>query len=178
MERIAWGLNNYAYLVDKELDFVGDLERIGVIYCEGLKLRFSDELFRRFILNIRSSRKTQEIYPRYTAEYLVVRRLAYKENLREVLISYTSWGPFDIVILKPPIGIQVKQTTKDVLALSKSELERIISAATEKGLTPILAIFYLHREKILYFRIEEHKITYSIEEGYESLEGCLRKRDQ
>lgn len=178
LEKVAWGAEEYEKFTDKELELVRDLERIGVLYCKGLCVVYSDELFRRFILNIRSSRRPHEVYPRYTAEYLVARRLAYVEGFKSVLISYTSWGPFDIVLLDALVGIQVKQSTKDVLYLSHDELKKIVETAKQKNLLPILAVLYPHKERIMYFPMLPEKSKYDLKDGYESLRRCLSKSQE
>ena len=140
LSRAIEGINTYE-LSNKELEIAIKLERRGFLFRENTKFEIYDPMFRRYIENMLSGRPRKKYIPEYTSEYIVAKHLAYKEGFREVLISYMSWGPFDIVIPRKigsysGIGIQVKRTYTGEAEVD----EDLISQAEKRKLIPIIAL--------------------------------------
>jgi len=169
--RIAQGELDIESLSLDDWELIWNLERLGVLYVRDSEVELTDKMFGRFVINVASGRREERILPQYVPEYLVVRDLAYKQNIKEILLSYMSWGPFDIIIHKKithtaGIGIQVKATSKDEVILSQKEISQMISESMSRELIPILATVFLHRgHAIRYFKIEKSKTRYHFNEG-------------
>ena len=177
--KISNGITLISEYPDEEWEILLELERAGIIYNYGTRIEITDKLFEEFIMNKVSRRNIEKVIPEYTAEYIISRKLAYEEKLKEVLISYRSWGPFDIVILKKldqykGIGIQVKSTTKTNIQLSREELKHISETATELNLIPIIAVMFKTLNRIKYFHAEETKTTYHENEGNKTLHELIK----
>ena len=150
------------------------LERRGILLRENSRFEIYDSMFRRFLSNILSNRPEEKYLPEYTAEYLVAKKLAYEEGIKEVLISYMSWGVFDIVILKEygpfkGIGIQVKRTYGEV-SIKEAEIKRIIEASKQKKLLPLLAVVKLPERKVIYRRLDKE-----FERSFTTIKELLRE---
>lgn len=170
LTRISRGATSISYYSEDEWEILWDLEKIGVVYDYKTRVEIPDKLFERFIINVASNRRTEGILPEYTTEYIVAKDLAYREGFKEILISYRSWGPFDIVIMRKlgqhkGIGIQVKSTTSDNVKIYKTELERIIKGSRELELMPIIAVLFTTKNELKYFIADENKTIYHVNEG-------------
>ena len=178
--RISEGSTSINEYSDEEWELLWDLERMGVIYDYGTRVQIPDKLFARFIMNIASNREPERIIPEYTTEYIVARELAYKEGFREVLISFRSWGPFAIAIMRRlgnyrGIGIQVKSTTSNNIKIPRTELRHVIKTAKELELIPIFAVFFKTENEIRYFIADTAKIAYYKNEGIRRLCELLKQ---
>ena len=163
LQRVAEGVD-IRYLDKKQKEIAIALERAGVIYRENSILRYYDENFEQYIINTISERPTEKFLPTYVPEYIIARELAYREKIRDILVSFMSWGPFDILIpLKESrywgIGIQVKATKEEQPIISKEALQQIEEKARQKNILPILAIYYEHKRKISYHKIKNGELT-------------------
>ena len=149
-------------LSDNEIDLLLKLERLGYVFRENNEYRIYDRMFGRYMTNVLSNRPEEKYIPEYTSEYFVAKKLAYEENFRDAFISLMSWGPFDIVILRNigglrGIGIRVKRTYENKLAISRREIEKIRDIAREMNLIPVIAIVKLPRKDIEYLAIDTNR---------------------
>lgn len=150
------------------------------MYNYGTHVDFIDKLFERFIINTMSGRAEEKILPEYASEYLIARNLAYKQGYKEVLISFKSWGPFDIVVYSnineyEGFGIQVKTTSKDHVVLTKKKLNEIINVARKRRLIPLLGVIYSRKPlEIKYYLINENKTKYEFKEGRKRINDILQ----
>mgnify|MGYP000692791801 CR=1 FL=1 len=150
---------SFTNLSDDEIDLAFVLERKGFIYRENGEYRIADEMFGRFIINLISGRPKEKYIPEYSSEYIVAKHLAYKEGFKSVFISLMSWGPFDIVIMKPfnnfkGIGIQVKRAYSETIVLDNKEIANIKFEANKVGLLPVLALVIMPSKRIRFYSID------------------------
>jgi len=177
--KISRGLTSINDFPDEEWEILWNLERMGIIYNYGTRIEISDKLFERFFINTVSNRRADKVIPEYTVEYIITRKLAYEEGFREVLISFRSWGPLDILILKKigdykGVGIQVKSTTNTSVQIPRKELKRIINTANELNVIPIIAVLFKTLGRIEYFPVKETKNVYSEGKGTRKLSELLK----
>ena len=155
------------------------LIRRGILRVEDFEVQFYDKMFERYLGVRFGGLRTGVFIPRYTSEYLVMRKLVFFEGFRYVAAYYASWGPFDIRIDQKignflGIGLQVRETSKDSILISRDDFERMRSFAKDFKLIPVVAVVYVHRERaIKYYLInKERKLAY--ESGLNSLRDLLK----
>ena len=180
LNKMAEGMKRSSCFSLDEWELIWDLERANIVYNYGTHVDFTDELFERFIINTMSGRAEEKILPEYASEYLIARNLAYKQGYKEVLISFKSWGPFDIVVYSnineyEGFGIQVKTTSKDHVVLTKKKLNEIINVARKRRLIPLLGVIYSRKPlEIKYYLINENKTKYEFKEGRKRINDILQ----
>jgi len=157
LERATSGLRT-SELSRDDIETVVELERAGYLVKMNDIYEFYDPMFKRYFIHYISGRPREKYLPEYTSEYLVARKLAYEEGFKSVFISLMSWGPFDILLLRPigkyrGVGIQVKRAYGEFKINPRIE-EDLKSASIKLNVIRIIAVVKMPERKIEYYSIE------------------------
>ena len=164
---------NMETLSNDELQTALKLERAGILYREDTIYTIYDKMFERYLETLKTQRPKEKYIPEFSSEYLVAKNIAYKEGLRNVLVSLMSWGPFDIVILEKigdysGIGIQVKRSYEKPKMLQET-IETLKSEAKKFNLLPLVAWVKFPEKEICYIDVKAqtpHKTLMDIIKSY------------
>jgi len=164
---------NIETLSNDELQTALKLERAGILYREDTIYTVYDKMFERYLETLKTQRPKEKYIPEFSSEYLVAKNIAYKEGLRNVLVSLMSWGPFDIVILEKigdysGIGIQVKRSYEKPKMLQET-IETLKSEAKKFNLLPLVAWVKFPEKEICYIDVKAqtpHKTLMDIIKSY------------
>ena len=142
----------------EDIETVIELERTGYLVKINDKYKFYDPMFKRYFVHHISKRPREKYLPEYTSEYFVVKKLAYEEGFKSIFISLMSWGPFDILLLKPigkyrGIGIQVKRVYEGFKMDTEME-KKLIEASNTLNVIPVIAIVKMPERKVEYYSIK------------------------